>query len=97
MVGPYEGLSLVARNRFGSGCTYFSGRLRRRFWLEYWIHGLTDEFTSHAKRYLSLMAGRDQLRSSETTTFGRDELLLVRSIVEDTESEVEPHQKHKHG
>jgi hypothetical protein len=51
---PYEGLSLVDRNRFGSRRTYFSGGLRRGFWLEYRIHGLTDEFTSDAKRFLSL-------------------------------------------
>jgi hypothetical protein len=59
MVGPYEGLSFVDRNRFGYRCTYFSGRLRRRFWLEYRVHGLTHEFTSHPKRYLSLnLVGR---------------------------------------
>jgi len=55
MVGPYEGLSLIYRNRCGSGRTHFSGRLRlRRFWLEYRIHGLTHEFKRDAKRFLSL-------------------------------------------
>jgi len=59
MVGPYEGLSLVNRNRFGSRCTHFSGRLRRRFWLEYRVHGRPHEFKRDAKRFLSLtLVGR---------------------------------------
>ena len=64
MVGPCEGLSLVDRNRFGARCTHFSGRLRRRFRLEYRVHGLTHEFKCDAKRFLSLNLVGTSSRSS---------------------------------
>jgi len=79
MVGPYEGLSLVNRNRFGSRCTHFSGRLRRRFWLEYRVHGRPHEFKRDAKRFLSLtLVGQALLIRP-----GRDELSLARVCVFD--------------
>ena len=61
--------------------------------MEYRIHGLTDELTSNAKRQLSLMPDSDELPLVRNNAFGRDELLLVRSIGENTELKFESHQK----
>ena len=53
----HEGSSSIGRSRLGFGCAGFARRLRRRFRLEYRIHGRPDEFKRDAKRYLSLTAG----------------------------------------